>query len=70
MGNYYFAYYGIPLKFDEGFDIFDENLDWKYLTENIRSKPIELCKYCGKEERFKWEISNHPDKNEWLISNS
>lgn len=68
LGNYFFQYYNIPLKFDEGYDIFDENINWEYLAKNIRKEPIELCRFCGKEERFKWEISNNPDKNEWLIN--
>lgn len=69
LGNYYFNFFNIPQRSNEGYDIFDENRDWMSLAENIRKEPIALCQYCGREEQFAWEISNNPDKNEWLISN-
>jgi len=67
LGNYYFDYYNISLHFEEGIDIFDESLNWDLVVEKLRKQPIELCKYCGIEERFKWEVSGYPDKDDWLI---
>lgn len=67
LGNYFFDRYGISLHFQEGIDIFDEQTNWQELGEKLREQPIELCKYCGAEERFKWEVSIHPEKEDWLI---
>lgn len=67
LGNYYFNYYNIPLHFEEGINIFGEDIDWEVVAEKLRKQPIEQCKYCGPEERFPWEISLHPQKEEWLI---
>lgn len=67
LGNYFFDYYSIPLHFEEGIDIYKEGVDWEKLSHNLRNIPIELCKYCGTEERFDWAVSTHPQKEEWLI---
>lgn len=67
LGNIFFEHYNIPLSFDEGVDIFDINMNWKEYADTVRTQPIEQCKYCGTEERFGWEISNNPQKEEWLI---
>ncbi len=67
LGNYFFNYYNIPLHFKEGINIFDENIEWDGVAEKLRKQPIEQCKYCGPEERFPWEVSLHPQKEEWLI---
>lgn len=67
LGNYFFDYYSIPLHFEEGIDIYKEGVDWEKLPHNLRNISIELCKYCGTEERFDWAVSTHPQKEEWLI---
>lgn len=67
LGNYFFEYYGIPLVFQEGIDIFDKNVDWQSISEKLRKQPIEACKYCGLEEQFAWEVSRNPQKEDWLI---
>ncbi len=67
LGNVFFEYYSIPLSFDEGVDIYDCGLNWKEYADNVRAMPIEQCKYCGAEERFCWEISNNPQKEEWMV---
>lgn len=67
LGNYLFKYYEIPLHFHEGLDIFDNTLDWQAETSRLCSEPIAICRYCGKEERFPWESSIHPSKEDWII---
>ena len=67
LGNYFFDYYNIPLHFEEGIDIYCKDINWERLSNNLRKMPIELCRYCGLEERFTWEISRNPHKEEWLI---
>lgn len=67
LGNYFFDYYGIPLHFEEGIDIYRDDIDWEEMPGKLREMPVELCRYCGSEERFAWEISRNPQKEEWLI---
>lgn len=67
LGNIFFEHYNIPLSFDEGADIFDTNMNWKEYVNTVRTQPIAQCRYCGTEERFGWEISNNPQKEEWLV---
>lgn len=68
LGSYFFAQYHIPLHFEEGVDIYDETIDLAHVLNSLNIEPIELCRYCGKEERFAWEISNKPASSEWIIS--
>lgn len=67
LGNYFFEHYEIPICFHEGIDIYDLTLDWKEEIRKLCNEPIEACKYCGKEERFSWERSEYPTKEEWII---
>lgn len=68
LGSYFFAQYHIPLHFEEGVDIYDETIDLEHALNSLNTDPIELCRYCGKEERFAWEISNKPASSEWIVS--
>lgn len=67
LGNYFFNYYKIPICFYEGIDIYDKELDWKKEIGKLCNEPIDACRYCGTEERFPWERSDAPSKEEWLI---
>lgn len=67
LGNHFFDYYGIPLHFNEGVDIYNKDMDWKKIPNQLREEPIGLCRYCGAEERFRWATSIQPKKEEWLI---
>ncbi|MCX4377077.1 MAG: radical SAM protein [Lachnospiraceae bacterium] len=67
LGNHYFDYYEIPLHFEEGIDICSEAVDWALAVKMLDETPVEQCKFCGKEERFPWEVSINPRKEEWLI---
>lgn len=67
LGSYFFEYYNIPLHFEEGVDIYDEAIDWEHALNSLGAEPIELCRYCGKEERFTWEVSNKPACSEWIV---
>ena len=68
LGNKFFEHFNLNVKFDEGDDIYDENLNWRELTNKLVNEPIEACKYCGKEERFAWEISKYPSINDWIVN--
>lgn len=67
LGSHFFGKYDIPLRFEEGVDIYDEKIDLGQALKNLDTEPIELCKYCGKEERFAWEVSNNPKGSEWIV---
>lgn len=67
LGNYFFDHYGIPLHFEEGVDIYADGIKWEETISKLREMPIEMCRYCGKEERFAWQVSTCPEKEEWLI---
>lgn len=67
LGNYFFRHYDIPLHFEEGVDIYNEENDWEEIINNLDRKPVEQCKFCGVEERFSWAVSTQPAKEEWMI---
>lgn len=70
LGSYFFDKYDIPLHFEEGIDIYDEENDLRQALQKLSTEPVEQCKYCGEEERFSWEISNTPECGEWIIGES
>lgn len=67
LGNFFFQHYELPICLNEGLDIYDSTLNWKKEIEKLCNDPIEACRYCGAEERFPWERSDNPSKEEWLI---
>lgn len=67
LGNYFFMHYHIPLRFDEGIDIYGEENDWKEIINNLNEEPVKQCRFCGAEERFSWAVSMNPKKEEWMI---
>lgn len=70
LGGHFFDYYNIPLHFEEGVDIYDEKLALGQALKKLDTEPIALCEYCGKEERFAWEVSSKPESVEWIISST
>ncbi len=64
---YLFKYYGLNYDITEGYDIYDKNLNWQYLAKLLMNNPIDACKYCGDEERFKWEIKQKSELSDWTI---
>lgn len=67
LGAHLFEQYNIPLHFEKGVDIYDEKTDLEQAPKWLDTEPIELCKHCGKEERFAGEVSNEPERNEWIV---
>ncbi len=67
LGNHFFTRYEIPLHFEEGVDIYDDKTDLHKALQALDTDPIEQCRYCGREERFSWEVSMQPESSEWLI---
>ncbi len=67
LGGHFFEQYNIPLHFEEGLDIYDENIDLGQAFKDLDTKPIMLCRFCGKEERFAWEASGKPESEDWIV---
>ena len=68
LANKFFEHFGLDICIDGGTDIYDEALDWKEFVKKLEHDPIESCKYCGKEERFEWQVSHNPKMEEWTIN--
>lgn len=67
LGNKFFEHYHLDIKLDDGKDIYDKCINWDKLVYELDNEPINACKYCGKEVRFEWDVSNKPDLEEWTI---
>lgn len=67
LGNHFFEYYGMSFHFEEGIDIYNEENNWKEIIDNLDRRPVEQCRLCGVEERFPWEVSVQPEREEWMI---
>lgn len=68
LGGYFFEKYDIPLRFEEGIDIYDEEIELGQALKALDTKPITLCGYCGKEESFAWKASDKPESEDWIVS--
>lgn len=67
LGNKCFEYYGLDVRVCGGYDIYEDDLDWRMLTEKLSNHPVEACKYCGEEERIQWSVSNNPVLEDWVV---
>lgn len=69
LANRCFEHYGLDIKIYGGKDIYDENLNWKKMTEDLFSHPVDACRYCGKEEKIRWSVSDQPELEDWVVKN-
>lgn len=67
LGNKFFSHYNLDIRLNGGIDIYEENLDWAYVVDVLRNKSIDACRYCGKEERIEWRVTNNPCIEDWII---
>lgn len=68
FANYY-EYQSVPQN--RGIDIYEKDIDWKVLLEQLYQNPIEMCKYCAEtKEMFNWQVETRPDKSDWIVSNN
>lgn len=70
LGNKLFEYYKLDLRLDGGVDIYDTELDWNMLVNDLSHKPVASCRYCGEEEKFDWNIANFPVLEDWVVNKS
>lgn len=67
LGNKLFEHYGVPIKFQGGIDIYDKNLDWNKMLNDLYYNSIDSCKYCGEEEKMEWSATNAPTLDDWVV---
>lgn len=67
LGNKLFEFYHLGIKFDGGYDIYDESLNWDIVADSLIHKPVHACRYCGKEERIEWRVANKPVLDDWIV---
>lgn len=68
LGNKFFEYYKLNIRLKGGIDIYNEDLDWDQVVRILEKEPVDSCKYCGEYEEFKWEVSNQPQMQDWIIN--
>lgn len=65
--NRYFDTFSIPQHYNEGIDIYDDNLDWNEIIERLTFKEGSFCRHCSiHSEQFDWCIGR-PEYTDWLI---
>lgn len=67
LGNRLFTHYNIDVHFDGGIDIYDERLDWNWVVEQMENRPVDACRYCGKEVRVDWACNQTPVLADWIL---
>lgn len=70
LGNTFFTYYDLDIRFHGGIDIFDENLNWFEVVKELSHTfiPVDACRYCGEEQKIAWSVSGVPVLEDWVIS--
>ncbi len=67
LGNRLFECYGVDIRLSGGYDIYQGNLDWADLADTLMHQTVDACKYCGEEEKMKWEKRKVPKLEDWII---
>lgn len=67
LGNRFFEHFNQNIRLDGGYDIYDTNLDWNMVVNNLTYEPVEACRYCGKEEKIEWDVANSPVLEDWVV---
>lgn len=67
LGNIFFSHFGVDIQFEGGTDIYDVDLNWSKLIDKLYEEPVEVCKFCGKEERIEWKVQNKPTLEDWIV---
>lgn len=69
LGYKFFKYFGVKSDVvNWGYDIRNDNINWNNMVDNLKSNPVNACKYCSdKIESFKWKIENNPQIIDWTV---
>lgn len=64
----FFEYYQIKKVLSSGICIYDNNIEWQSLIDNLMGEPVELCKYCTENiETFEWNNAKEPLISDWIV---
>lgn len=67
LGNVFFEHFDLNVRLDGGTDIYEKDVDWNALVHKLHYETVDACRYCGSEEKIKWEVSNQPTVEDWII---
>lgn len=67
LGNKLFEHYHLDIRFHGGVNIYDEHLDWAKLAKMLSDYPVDACRYCGEEEKIRWNITHAPALEDWIV---
>lgn len=66
--NRYFDTFGLQQHYEEGINIYDDNLEWQTLIEDLTLREGSFCRHCTKDsESFHWSVGV-PEYEDWLVS--
>lgn len=65
--KYFNQYFGEDIPEMEAIDLYEPGLTGREVLKRLKT-PMDLCRYCGKDEFFLWDIAKPPYKKEdWCI---
>lgn len=65
--NRYFDIFGLKQHYEEGVDIYDDELEWQMLVEDLTLREGVFCRHCVKDsESFQWGVGK-PEYDDWLV---
>lgn len=67
LGNQLFEHYHLDIRFHGGIDIYEDHLDWVKLAEMLSDHPVDACRYCGEEEKIRWDVTHAPALEDWVV---
>lgn len=67
LGNKLFEHYHLDIRFHGGVDIYDEHLNWDKLAKMLSDYPVDACRYCGEEEKIRWNVTHAPALKDWVV---
>lgn len=67
LGNKFFSHFNLNIRLSGGVDIYQDDLDWRVVANNLCNKPVDACRYCGKEERIEWKNGTEPVIEDWIV---
>ncbi|MCM1231291.1 MAG: hypothetical protein NC489_14315 [Ruminococcus flavefaciens] len=67
LGNRLFEHYNLNIQIQGGQDIYNPKLDWNKFIKILSDQPVEACRYCGEEQKTKWDVSIKPMLEDWVV---
>lgn len=65
--NRYFETFGFKQHYEEGVNIYDDELEWQALIQDLTLREGAFCRHCVKNsESFEWSVGK-PEYDDWLV---